>query len=83
MMTASRGSDVPEPNPMRAPIIATFQMASDSGAILGPVMVGLVVDRFGYTPGFALSGALLLVAVVPWLFATEVRDHPSRATPGE
>ncbi|MDV8000573.1 MFS transporter [Rhodococcus sp. IEGM 1408] len=64
-------------------VLATFQMASDSGAILGPVMVGLVVDRFGYTPGFVLSGTLLLAGVVPWLFAREVREHPGRAMPGE
>ena len=59
-------------------VLATFQMASDSGAILGPVLVGVVVDQFGYTAGFALSGALLLAAVVPWLFARETHELLSR-----
>ncbi|WP_291080524.1 MFS transporter [Dietzia sp. UBA5065] len=64
-------------------VLATFQMASDSGAILGPVLIGLVVDLVGYTAGFALSGALLLAAVVPWLFARETHDRPNRVAPGE
>ncbi|MFN3338205.1 MAG: MFS transporter [Dietzia sp.] len=64
-------------------VLATFQMASDSGAILGPVLVGLVVDLFGYTAGFALSGGLLLAAVVPWLLARETHEHLVRGPTGE
>ncbi len=54
-------------------VFAAFQMASDSGAILGPVVVGLVVDRMGYATGFTISGCLLLAAAVPWVFAEETR----------
>lgn len=62
-------------------VLATFQMASDSGAILGPVVVGLVVDRFGYTTGFTVSGVLLLAAAVPWIFAREThRPHAAEST---
>ncbi|NLD86201.1 MAG: MFS transporter [Actinomycetales bacterium] len=57
-------------------VLATFQMASDSGAILGPVVVGLVVDRLGYTTGFVVSGVMLMLATLPWIFARET--HPSR-----
>ena len=57
-------------------VLATFQMASDSGAILGPVVVGLVVDRLGYTTGFVVSGVMLMVATLPWIVARET--HPSR-----
>ncbi|MFN3602199.1 MAG: MFS transporter [Dietzia sp.] len=64
-------------------VLATFQMASDSGAILGPVLVGIVVDLFGYTAGFALSGGLLLAAVVPWLLARETHEHLVRGSTGE
>ena len=64
-------------------VLATFQMASDCGAILGPVAVGLVVDRAGYTAGFVLSGVLLLAAVVPWLSAAETRRPDPAATAGE
>ncbi|MBB1029422.1 MFS transporter [Dietzia sp. SLG310A2-38A2] len=64
-------------------VLASFQMASDSGAILGPVLVGVVVQLSGYTAGFAISGALLLAAVVPWLFARETHDRMARVTSGE
>ncbi|WP_156945139.1 MFS transporter, partial [Arthrobacter sp. I3] len=29
-------------------VLAVFQMASDSGAIVGPVVAGLLADRLGY-----------------------------------
>ena len=58
-------------------------MASDSGAILGPVVVGLVVDRLGYATGFAVSGVLLLAAVVPWAVAREPRQTADRVAAGE
>lgn len=64
-------------------VLASFQMASDSGAILGPVLVGLVVDSFGYTTGFGVSGVLLLVAVVPWVGVNEARKRPDPVTSGE
>ena len=64
-------------------VLATFQMASDSGAILGPIVVGLVVDALGYTTGFAVSGALLLAAVIPWLFARGSPRAPATAATGE
>ncbi|UVE95758.1 MFS transporter [Dietzia sp. B32] len=64
-------------------VLATFQMASDSGAILGPIVVGLVVDLLGYKTGFAVSGVLLLVAVVPWIVAEETHGSADRATTGE
>ncbi|WP_230930395.1 MFS transporter [Dietzia aurantiaca] len=64
-------------------VLATFQMASDSGAILGPIVVGLVVDALGYTIGFAVSGALLLAAVIPWLFTRGAPRAPATAVTGE
>ena len=64
-------------------VLATFQMASDSGAILGPVVVGLVVDRLGYTTGFVVSGVLLLAAAVPWIFARETHQPRAGLTTGE
>lgn len=64
-------------------VLATFQMASDSGAILGPVVVGLVVDRLGYTTGFVVSGVLLLAAAVPWIFARETHDARAGLPTGE
>lgn len=64
-------------------VLATFQMASDSGAILGPVVVGLVVDLLGYKAGFAVSGVLLLGAAIPWIIAEETPEATNPVTTGE
>ena len=53
------------------PVLAGFQMAQDSGAILGPILVGLVADAVGYGWAFATTAAVSLVAFIPWLRAPE------------
>lgn len=53
--------------------VATFQMTSDFGAIIGSLTVGLIAERFSYGSAFAVSGAILLVAAVAWVFAQETR----------
>lgn len=45
-------------------VIATFQMMSDVGAIVGPLMAGLLVDAFDYDWAFAVGAALALVPIV-------------------
>jgi MFS family permease len=52
-------------------VLSTFQMFQDGGAILGPVLIGLVADRAGFGWAFAVTGAVALVAALPWLFAPE------------
>jgi MFS family permease len=44
-------------------VVATFQMMSDVGAIVGPLMAGLLVDLFDFDWAFATGAALSLVAV--------------------
>lgn len=51
--------------------LAAFQMAQDSGAILGPVIAGLLVDYGSYGLAFGVTGAISLAAIVPWLRARE------------
>ena len=53
------------------PVLAAYQMTSDVGAILGPVLVGLLADRMGYSWAFAATGAVLLVAALGWVAARE------------
>ena len=62
-------------------VMATFQMASDLGAICGPVLVGKVVDLAGFGTGFALTGSVLLVACVPWVFARETLERAEDPQP--
>lgn len=52
-------------------VLAAAQMAQDAGAILGPVLVGLVADVWGYEVAFVVTGVVTLVAVLPWLTARE------------
>jgi MFS family permease len=62
--------------------IATFQMMSDFGSIVGSFGVGLLAQQLSYAWAFGISGAILLVAAVAWMFAPETRDQsPVAHTP--
>src|SRR6478609_7650391 len=52
-------------------VLAVFQMTQDSGAIVGPVIAGLLADRLGYGWAFGVTGGVLLAAAVGWLLARE------------
>ena len=58
------------------PALAAFQMAQDSGAIIGPILAGLLVDEGSFGLAFAVTGLVTLVAVLPWLRARET--NPAR-----
>lgn len=51
--------------------LAVFQMTQDFGAILGPLIVGLIADRFGFVTAFVMCGVLTCVACMQWLFGRE------------
>ncbi len=53
------------------PALAAFQMASDCGAIVGPVVAGVLVDHGSFGLAFGVTGALTLLAALPWLRARE------------
>jgi MFS family permease len=42
--------------------VAVFSMCADTGAIIGPIVAGLLADRFSYAWAFGLGAALLVVA---------------------
>jgi MFS family permease len=44
--------------------VAVFSMFSDAGAIVGPVVAGLLADHFSYPWAFGLGAALLIMAAV-------------------
>jgi len=58
-------------------VLAVFQMASDSGAIVGPVVAGLLADRLGYGWAFGVTGAMLLAAAAAWVPARETFRRPA------
>ena len=64
------------------PAIATFQMMSDFGSIVGSFGVGVLAQQLSYGWAFGFSGAILLLAAIGWLFAPETRDQsPLEHTP--
>ncbi|WP_083955931.1 MFS transporter [Tersicoccus phoenicis] len=64
-------ADVIGPERGSGRVLAVFQMAMDTGAIAGPVVAGLLVDALSYGWAFGITGAICLVATVPWLLARE------------
>lgn len=60
-------------------VIATFQMMSDVGAIVGPLIAGLLVDAFDYDWAF-FAGALL--ALVPIVLVLRMRETLVRTGAG-
>lgn len=57
--------------------VATFQMMSDVGAILGSLAVGQIAQYLSFGAAFVVSGVILLVAAVGWVFAPETRGRPA------
>ncbi len=45
-------------------VVATFQMMSDVGAIIGPLVAGLLVDLFDFNWAFAAGAALALIPIL-------------------
>jgi MFS family permease len=61
------------------PVLATFQMTADIGAVLGPIVAGLLADGLSYGAAFAVTGSLCAVAAFAWLPAPETL--PAKTTP--
>ena len=53
------------------PVLATFQMVSDVGAIIGPILAGLLAEHLSFKAAFAVTGVICLLAMLPWLRAPE------------
>ena len=63
--------------------IATFQMMADFGSIFGSFGVGALAQYVSFGWAFTISGAMLLIAAVGWIFAPETRDSPLEHPPVE
>lgn len=42
--------------------VSVFSMAADAGAIVGPLVAGLLVDTFSFSAGFAVGAVFLFIA---------------------
>ncbi|MDQ3404835.1 MAG: MFS transporter [Actinomycetota bacterium] len=81
-------ADVIGSNAKGGQVLAAYQMSADVGAILGPIIAGILADQLSFTTAFIVTGALSLVAALVWLPARETlpRDHRAGAahpTPDE
>jgi MFS family permease len=52
------------PPGMNAAVMSTYRMLSDAGYVLGPLVLGIVADRFGAPAALALAGSLLFGSAV-------------------
>jgi MFS family permease len=44
-------------------VIALFQMSGDAGAMVAPIALGFIADHYGFRPAFAVSAALMFIAL--------------------
>ncbi len=72
-------ADVIGSNARGGTVLAGFQMAADSGAIIGPVLAGALAESVGFPSAFALTAVVSLVALVFWARAPETLASSSHA----
>jgi DHA1 family multidrug resistance protein-like MFS transporter len=63
-------------------LVASYQMAGDTGAVTGPVVAGLLVDAYSYAAAFEVAAAALGLAAVLGFLAPETRPRVAAAGPG-
>ncbi|GAA4739070.1 MFS transporter [Gordonia alkaliphila] len=63
--------------------LAAYGMASDLGAVIGPLAAGAVATAFGYGPAFLLTGLVVVVAFVLWLPARETNPSGHVTAPDD
>ncbi len=64
-------------------VLAGFQMAADIGAILGPLVAGLVAQLAGYGAAFGLTAVVAVLALLLWLRAPETLPASGRRHPDQ
>ncbi|RCW42868.1 putative MFS family arabinose efflux permease [Halopolyspora algeriensis] len=64
------------------PVLAAFQMTADVGAILGPVVAGVLADVLSFRAAFTATGLIAVLALLLWSVAPETLVR-SRGAAGE
>ena len=62
-------------------LVASYQMAGDVGAVVGPVAAGFLVDSASYAAAFGLAAAVLTGAAVLGFISPETRPGGQARTP--
>ena len=58
-------------------VVATYQMVSDLGAVIGPLLGGLLLDLYGFEWAFGVGAAVAAVALVFVLVMPETLRKPA------
>ncbi len=61
-------------------VVAAFQMAADVGAVVGPLIAGLLVDSGSYALAFGVSAAVLAVGTAMAVRMPETRPAVAATT---
>ena len=69
-------ADIAPPG-MNAAVLSSFRMLSDAGYMLGPIVLGLVAERFGATSALTSAGSLLVVSAIVFALLAPETYHPS------
>lgn len=64
-------------------VLAVYQMMADVGAIVGPILVGLIADQWGYGWAFAVTGLVLVLAGAAWTLVREPLDRGQTSAPSK
>ncbi|MEO9078763.1 MAG: peptide MFS transporter [Rhodanobacter sp.] len=66
----------------RTRAFAIFSVGINVGAVLGPLLVGLLAQLYGWHAGFGLAGALMLIGLATYIagFRYLPRDRPPQET---
>jgi MFS family permease len=59
-------------------VLAGFEMASDTGAMIGPAVTGALADAVSFRLAFAVTASTALVAMLAWARASETVAHAMR-----
>ncbi|RVW05337.1 MFS transporter [Rhodococcus xishaensis] len=55
------------------PSVAAFQMMSDVGMFAGPLLAGVVAERWSFGAAWATTGVIVLLPILLWFFAPNGR----------
>ncbi|MGW0894428.1 MFS transporter [Saccharopolyspora sp. NPDC002578] len=58
------------------PVLAAFQMSADVGAIVGPLVTGMIADAVSYEVAFGVTALTAVLALGVWLAAPETQGGP-------
>ncbi|GAC81111.1 Predicted arabinose efflux permease, MFS family [Gordonia malaquae] len=63
--------------------LAAYGMSSDFGAVSGPLIAGVIADRWGYGPAFVVTGGVVAIALLLWLVAGDPARRSCTTTSSE